>query len=124
MGDRKQNNSVGLSLDSPNSNKLQCKGWYCFRSKNDATSPFTPAQRNGLTSEKAREIAKLSKLVKARPVRGTHIQTNEVVEFESLSDASYYLKGDKDRSAVGNITRHIQFQTKHAYNHVWEYIDK
>ena len=124
MGDRKQNNSVGLSLDSPNSNKLQAKGWYCFRSKNDATSPFTPAQRNGLTSEKAKEIAKLSKLVKARPVRGTHIHTNDVVEFESLSDASYYLKGEGDRSAAGNIGNHIQKNTKHAYNYVWEYINK
>ena len=123
MGDRKQNNSIFQSLRSPNTNKLQCKEWYFFRTKNEATSPFTPAERPTFDSDRAKKLAQLSKLVKARPVRGTHIQTNEVVEFESLSDASYYLKGDKDRSAVGNITRHIQFQTKHAYNHVWEYID-
>lgn len=124
MGDRKQNNSVFQSLRSPNSNKLQCKGWYFFASKNEATQPFTPAERKGFDTERAKELAKLSKLVKARPVRGTHIHTNEVIEFESISDASYYLKGEGDRSAVGNIANHIKNNTKHAFNYTWEYINK
>ena len=43
-GDRTNNNGVFQSLKSPVHNKLQVKGWYCFREENDMDS-FTPAER-------------------------------------------------------------------------------
>ena len=43
-GDRTNNNGVFQSLKSPVHNKLQVKGWYCFREENNMNS-FTPAER-------------------------------------------------------------------------------
>tara|TARA_R100000005_G_scaffold90573_1_gene62102 strand:+ start:130 stop:951 length:822 start_codon:yes stop_codon:yes gene_type:complete len=48
-GNRKNNNGVFQSLNSPASNKLQIKGWYVFRDEKEMDS-FTPAQRNKFDS--------------------------------------------------------------------------
>jgi len=48
--------------------------------------------------------------------------TCEVIEFSSLSDASYHVRGD--RGGVGNILKNIREETsKHAYGYTWNYID-
>ena len=52
-GNRKNNNGVFQSLNSPASNKLQIKGWYIFRDEKEMDS-FTPAQRNKFDSFTAR----------------------------------------------------------------------
>jgi hypothetical protein len=43
-GNRKTNNGVFLSINSPVSNKLSCNSWYCFRDENEMDN-FTPAER-------------------------------------------------------------------------------
>jgi len=58
-GNRKNNNGVFLSLNSPSNNKLQIKGWYVFRDEKEMDS-FTPAQRNKFDSFTGR-IARASR---------------------------------------------------------------
>ena len=57
-GKRTSNAPIKISIDSPNNNKYQCKGWYLFREYVDS---FTPAQKNTFTSEDARKYGLMSK---------------------------------------------------------------
>jgi len=57
-GKRTSNAPIKISIDSPNNNKYQCKGWYLFREYVDS---FTPAQKNTFTSEQARKYGLMSK---------------------------------------------------------------
>ena len=51
-GNRRNNNSIFLSLNSPSSNKHQAAGWYCFREESEMNN-FTPAQPNRFNSHTA-----------------------------------------------------------------------
>jgi group I intron endonuclease len=57
-GKRTSNAPVKISIDSPNNNKYQCRGWYLFRENVDS---FIPAQKNTFTSEQARKGGLMSK---------------------------------------------------------------
>ncbi len=120
-GNRKSNNSIQQSLNSPNHAKLQTKGWYFFRDKNDALSDWKQASRTQ-SKEHYQRAAQLSKLKRARPVRGVNLITGEVIEFPSISDASCHVIGS--RRAVANIHRNCTKEaSKHAYGYAWSYID-
>lgn len=120
-GNRKNNNGVHQSLNSPNHAKLQVRGWYFFRDKKDALSDWKQTSRVQ-PKEHYQRAAQLSKLKRARPVRGVNLITGEVIEFPSLSDASCHILGD--RRGVGNIMRNCKKETsKHAYGYTWNYID-
>ena len=119
---RKNNNSVQISLSSPNHAKRQVKGWYLFRDKNDALSDWKKATIVQ-SKEHYQQAAQLSKLKRARPVRGVNLITGEVIEFPSLSDASCHMTGS-NRRGVANIQRNCVKETsKHAYGYKWSYID-
>ena len=57
LGNRRNNGGVFDVLNSPDSNKRSCKGWYLWRG--EIPSEFTPSEPNRFTSESAREAAKL-----------------------------------------------------------------
>ena len=127
-GNRKNNCSVYQSLKSPRKNKLQCKGWYLFHKKGKII-PFdkiTFANR-GQPTEICKKGAEASAVKRRRPVKGVNIHTGETVTFNSMVEASYYIKGQGDRTAVSNIHKNIknringQYWT-YAFNHKWDYI--
>ena len=104
-GNRKNNNSLYLSLNSPDDNKLQAYGWYLFRSK---PTDWSPAERNKFNSESAKKAAKVSTQKTKKPVYGISIKTGEIVEFESMLAASYFIKGEGNRTGVPNIKNNIE----------------
>lgn len=104
-GNRKNNNGLYLSLNSPDDNKLQAYGWYLFRSK---PTDWSPAERNKFNSESAKKAAKVSAQKTKKPVYGISIKTGEIVEFESMLAASYFIKGEGNRTGVPNIKNNIE----------------
>jgi hypothetical protein len=123
FGNRKNNANIKLSLDSSNNNKLQANGWYLFRTK---PTKWKPAERKGFTTESARKVGKMSAEKTKKPVYGISIETGKVIEFESILEASYFIKGDGNRNGVPNIWKNIQRikngQTWcYSYGHKWYY---
>jgi hypothetical protein len=108
IGNRRSNNGIVQSLNSPNNNKLQVYDWYLFRNKNDALSDWTPAKRANYSSDYFSKLGKLSAKKKSVAVKGVNVNTGEVVEFNSICEASYFIKGEGDRSAVPNIHKNIK----------------
>lgn len=104
-GNRKDNNNVYHSLNSPNSNKRQTSGWYLFRKK---PTNWKPAERKGFTIESAKKAGKMAAEKTKKPVYGISITTGEIVEFDSIVSASYFIKGEGNRNAVSNIHKNIQ----------------
>lgn len=103
-GDRKNNNGIFQSLNSKNNNKLQVNGWYFFRSK---PTNWKPATRTRST-EHYKRAAALSNEKRKKPVYGISIKTGEIVEFDSMSEASFFIKGDGNYKGVANIKNNIQ----------------
>ena len=87
---------------------IQVKGWYLFRDKHVANSDWKKAERNHFTSEKASKLAELSAKKRKKPVRGVSITTGEEVRFDSISEASFFIKGNKNYSGVSNIIKNIK----------------
>jgi group I intron endonuclease len=106
-GNRKNNNAIHHSLNSPNKAKLQSKGWYFFRKKNDALSDWKPATKNRGTEYYKKLVAKSNEKRK-RPVRGVNIKTGEMIEFNSITEASFFIKGEGNYKAVANIVSNIK----------------
>lgn len=120
-GNRKSNANLLLSIRSPDDNKLQASGWYLFRSK---PTDWTPAERKGFTSEGARKAGRTSAEKTKKPVYGVSITTGEVVEFESMSEASFFIKGEGNYKGVSNIMNNIRRIKNgetwcHAYGYKW-----
>lgn len=103
-GDRKYNNSIHHSLNSPNSNKLQVKGWYFFRKK---PTNWKPAPR-GQSIENCKKGAAISAEKRKKPVYGISIATGEIVEFKSMTEASFFIKGEGNYKGVANIKTNIE----------------
>jgi hypothetical protein len=103
-GNRKNNNNLYLSLNSPNSNKGQASGWYLFRKK---PTDWTPARR-GQSTENCKKGAAISAEKRKRPVYGMSIKTGEIVEFNSISEASFFIKGEGNYKGVSNIHNNLK----------------
>ena len=127
-GDRKNNNGVNISLKSPRKNKNQCKGWYLFH-KVGKIIPFdkiTFATMGGHDEKHYKKISKLSAAKRRRSVKGVNIHTGETLIFNSLTEASYYIKGEGDSSGASNIHTNIKNREngenwKWAFDHKWSY---
>lgn len=104
-GDRKNNNAIHHSLNSPDDNKLQVKGWYFFRSK---PTKWKPSERGTFDTESAKKASKISNEKRMKPVYGVSITTGEVVEFGSMSEASFFIKGEGNYKGVANIKNNIE----------------
>ena len=121
-GNRKDNNSIFHSLRSSNNSKLQVKGWYFFKTK---PTNWTPAKR-GVSTENCRKGAAISAEKRMRPICGVNIKTGEIVEFDSMSKASFFIKGEGNYAATSGIYNNIQRikngQTWcYAYGYRWYY---
>ena len=124
-GNRKNNANVKLSLDSPRTAKIHCKKWWLFRMDGSRKVGFnhikvTPRNRG---SEYYKRIAAISKKKRARPVKGVSKGLdNETLYFDSLAEASYYFKGEGDKSGVSNIHKNIHSPAWcHAFGYKWSY---
>lgn len=120
FGNRKNNNSIFQSLNSTNNNKLQVNGWYFFRSK---PTDWTPATRTRST-EHYKRAAAISNQKRKKPIYGISITTGEIVKFDSMSEASFFIKGEGNYSGVANIKNNIQRINNgqtwcHAYGYKW-----
>jgi len=121
-GDRKNNNAISHSLQSPNNNKLQASGWYFFRKK---PVNWTPATR-GQSIENCKKGAAISAEKRKIPVYGMSIKTDEIVEFNSISEASFFIKGERNYSGVSNIHNNLKRIENgetwcNAYGYRWYY---
>ena len=61
-----------------------------------------------------------------RPICGVNIKTGEIVEFDSMSEASFFIKGEGNYAATSGIYNNIQRikngQTWcYAYGYRWYY---
>jgi len=109
-GNRKANQSLSIALArnvEGAESMIQVKGWYLFRDKHVANSDWKKATFTRST-EHYKHVAAISAKKRKKPIRGVSITTGEEVRFDSISEASFFIKGDGNRSAVANIHRNIQ----------------
>lgn len=123
---RKNNNAIIIALNKNvegAKSMSQVKGWYLFRDKKVANSDWTPATRIQSTEHYKKAAAKSAEKRK-KSVRGVNIKTGEEVYFDSMSEASFFIKGDKNYTAVANISHNIEDIKNgktwcYAFNHKW-----
>ena len=126
-GNRKRNNSIHHALlrnVEGTKSMTQVKGWYLFRDKHVANSDWKKAEPNRCVSDEMKNLAAISAEKRKKPVRGVSITTGEEVRFDSISEASFFIKGDKNYTAVGNITNNIKDIKNgktwaYAFGHKW-----
>jgi group I intron endonuclease len=124
-GNRKNNNAIHHSLNSPNKAKLQSKGWYFFRRKNDALGNWKPTI-HAPSIESCKKGAAISNEKRKRPVRAVDIKTGEIIKFNSISEASFFLKGEGNYKATPNIHYNLKRIENgetwcNAYGYRWYY---
>ena len=122
QGNRKSNHGIGQSLNSRNNNKLQVKGWYLFRKK---PTDWKPASKKA-SIENCKKGAKISAEKRKRPVHGISIKTGEIIKFNSMSEASFFIKGDGNYGGASRICTNIKRMEKgetwcHAFGYHWYY---
>lgn len=126
---RKANNSIHNALNrnvEGAESMIQVKGWYLFRDKHIANSDWKKAEPNRCVSDEMKKLAAISAEKRKKPIRGVSITTGEEVLFDSILAASYFIKGDGNRSAVSNIYRNIQNikngkNWMYAFGYKWNY---
>ena len=124
---RKANNSIHHALlrnVEGAESMTQVKGWYLFRDKHVANSDWKKAEPNRNDSDGMKKLAAISAEKRKKPVRGVSITTGEEVRFNSISEASFFIKGDKNYKAVANITKNIKDIKNgktwtYAFGHKW-----
>lgn len=86
----------------------QVKGWYLFRDKHVANSDWKKAEQHRFNSDEIKKAAELSAQKRRKPIRGVSITTGEEVRFDSISEASFFIKGNKNYTATSNIHKNIK----------------
>ena len=110
-GNRKANNSIHHTLlrnVEGAKSMTQVKGWYLIRDKSVAISDWKKAEPNRYDSDGMKKLAAISAEKRKKPVRGVSITTGKEIRFDSISEASFFIKGDGNHSAVANITKNIK----------------
>ena len=129
IGNRKHNAALGevLVRNVEGADTMaQVKGWYLFRDKHIATSDWKKAKPNRFNSEEASRIGKIASKKTKKPVYGVNTKTGEKVYFDSISEASFFIKGDKNYSATASISKNIKDIKNgktwcYAFGHRWYY---
>ena len=86
----------------------QVKGWYLFRDKHVANSDWKKAEPHRFNLDEIKKAAELSAQKRRKPIRGVSITTGEEVRFDSISEASFFIKGNKNYTATSNIHKNIK----------------
>ena len=112
-GNRRANSSLGWALernDQPNKTKTKVKGWYLFRDRKIALSDWKPCipRCRTISHEERSRMSKISAEKRKIPIKGVDIKTGEEIHFNSMSEASFFLKGDGNYSATANIIANIK----------------
>ena len=126
-GNRKRNNWISkILIDNIEGAKSmkQNKGWYLFRDKHVANSDWKKAEPNRNDSDGMKKLAAISAEKRKKPVRGVSITTGEEIRFDSISEASFFIKGDKNYKAVPSIHKNIKDIKNgktwaYAFGHKW-----
>ena len=108
---RRDNNSLTIALArnvKGAKSMTQVKGWYLFRDKHVANSDWKKAEPNRYDSDGMKKLAAISAEKRKKPIRGVSITTGEEVRFDSISEASFFIKGDKNYKAVSGIHKNIK----------------
>lgn len=108
---RKDNNAIYHALlrnVEGAKSMIQVKGWYLFRDKHVANSDWKKSEPNRNNSDEMKKLASISAEKRKKPVRGVSIKTGEEVHFDSISEASFFIKGEGNYTAVSNIQRNIK----------------
>jgi hypothetical protein len=122
-GNRKNNNAIQQSIKSPNNNKRQANDWYFFRTK---PTNWKPVEHQGFTTQSAKKAGKMSAEKTRKPVYGKSITTGEIVEFDSISAASFFIKGEGNYKATSSISNNIKYledgkSWRSAFGYKWYY---
>lgn len=127
-GDRTNNCSVNMSLKSPVHNKLTALGWYLFYDDQKTKvklGEFKIAQHNSFNSDSARKAAAISNAKRKRPVIAIDINNpDNVLTFNSISEASFFIKGEGNYSATANIVNRLKKSDQgwiNCYGYKWRY---
>ena len=110
---RRANSSIGWALernDQPDKTKTQVKGWNLFRDRKIALSDWKPCipRCKTMSREERSRMSKISAEKRKIPIKGVNIKTGEEIYFNSMSEASFFLKGDGNFSATANIVSNIK----------------
>jgi len=113
---RSNNCNINVSLRSPLSNKKSAYGWYLFWGNNIPTN-YKPTEKHCFAKGN-----KCAKLLRTK-IKGIDVNNpDNVIYFDSLSEASIHFKGNI--SGVGNISKNIKNlqnneNWKHCYGFRW-----
>lgn len=124
MIERIRRANLGKKLSNETKRKLSESRMGRFTGKDN---PFYGKHHTDETKQKILKSKKASGLLV--PMRGVNLQTGEVVEFESLADASRFVLTYHDgkfstiASHIGNSIRG-RYGSKSAYGYTWSYIEK
>ena len=111
QGNRKDNNALTHALgrnDKEDTTKLQVKGWYLFRDKKVALGEWKPSEPRRSDSKEMKAMAQISADKRKTAIKGVDIKTGEEIYFNSMSEASFFLKGEGNYSATANILVNIK----------------
>jgi group I intron endonuclease len=126
-GNRRSNQSINSALDrnvEGADTMVQVKGWYLFRDKHVALSDWKKAERFILSSDQAKRMSDIINEKRRRPIYGVNINTGEKHHFNSISEASFFVKGEGNYTATSCIIRNIRrlkegLGESYAYNYRW-----
>ena len=111
MENRKSNGEIGPSIernDKEDTTKTQVKGWYLFRDRKMALGKWKCAEKPVYSREYYQAISAKGNEKRKIPIKGVNIKTGEIIRFNSMSEASFFLKGEGNYSATGNIIHNIK----------------
>ena len=83
---------------------------YLFRDRKIALSDWKPCipRCKTMSREERSRMSKISAEKRKIPIKGVNIKTGEEIYFNSMSEASFFLKGDGNYSATANIVSNIK----------------
>ncbi len=125
---RKANQDLSITLlrnDQPDTTKSQVKGWYLFRDRKIALGKWKRAETPVYSREYYQAIAAKGNEKRKTPLKGVNVKTGEEVHFDSMSEASFFLKGEGNYTATANICANIKKikngKSSHAFGYRWYY---
>mgnify|MGYP003113221052 CR=1 FL=1 len=126
-GNRKSNANVKVSLDSPRTAKCHCKKWWLFRFSDGKKVPFNRIKitEKNRGHEYYSKLGKMSASKSKKRIKGIAVgMSTEVVYFDSISEASFHIKGTGNYSAVSGISLNIKKNQPwcYSYGYKWSFV--